>query len=280
MLALSLAEPCAHEAVVQIDDFVDQRRARIEDRPEVLAELEKREEGHARNQLALTALRIGILALRQAQGRVDAEELKNEGQRLISDLSHEIQLRIADMDGKIATSLKQYFDPQTGHFTERIERLVRKDGDLETVLRQQIGDGENSELARALAKRIGENSPLMRSLDPNDASGITQSIEKTVKEALDGEQKRVLDAFSLNNDQGVLTRVVAQLESTNGKLKGDIERQIQVAMQEFSLDDEKSALSRLVRKVEETTNQITDEFSVDNRDSAINKLNLVLSETR
>jgi hypothetical protein len=120
----------------------------------------------------------------------------------------------------------------------------------------------------------------MRSLDPNDASGITQSIEKTVKEALDGEQKRVLDAFSLNNDQGVLTRVVAQLESTNGKLKGDIERQIQVAMQEFSLDDEKSALSRLVRKVEETTNQITDEFSVDNRDSAINKLNLVLSETR
>jgi len=37
----------------------------------------------------------------------------------------------------------------------------------------------------------------MRSLDPNDASGITQSIEKTVKEALDGEQKRVLDAFSL-----------------------------------------------------------------------------------
>ena len=46
----------------------------VED-PEVIAELEKREEGHARSQLALTALRIGILALRQAQGRVDPRRM-------------------------------------------------------------------------------------------------------------------------------------------------------------------------------------------------------------
>jgi hypothetical protein len=143
---------------------------------EAVAELKRREEGYARNQFAVSALRIGILALRQAQGSVDTEALRNEGQRLVSNLSHELEIRIADMDGKISASLKQYFDPQSGHFTERIERLVKKDGDLENVLRQQIGDGENSELARTLAKRVGENSPLMRSLDPKEAGGITQSI--------------------------------------------------------------------------------------------------------
>jgi hypothetical protein len=250
------------------------------DDPEVSTELRRRAEGHARNTFAVSALRIGILALRQAQGNVDAEVVRNEGQRLIAELSRELALGVQQIDSKIAGSLKLYFDPQSGHFTERVERLVRKDGDLETVLRQQIGDGESSELARTLARRIGESSPLMRRLDPQDAAGIARSIETSVKEVLDSEQNRILGEFSLDNESGALTRVVAQLEATNGKFKGDIERQIQAAVREFSLDDENSALSRLVKKVEEAKDRITDEFSVDNHDSAINKLNLVLAETR
>jgi hypothetical protein len=250
------------------------------DDPEVSTELRRRAEGHARNTFAVSALRIGILALRQAQGNVDAEVVRNEGQRLIAELSRELALGVQQIDSKIAGSLKLYFDPQSGHFTERVERLVRKDGDLETVLRQQIGDGESSELARTLARRIGESSPLMRRLDPQDAESISRSIEKSVKDVLDAEQGRILGEFSLDNEAGALTRVVAQLEATNGKFKGDIEKQIKAAIREFSLDDESSALSRLVKKVEEAKDRITDEFSVDNQDSAINKLNLVLAETR
>ena len=117
-------------------------------------------------------------------------------------------------------------------------------------------------------------------LDPKDAASISRSIETSVKEVLDAEQTRILGEFSLDNENGALTRVVAQLESTNGKFTGDIEKQIKAAVREFSLDDETSALSRLVRKVEEAKDRITDEFSVDNQNSAINKLNLVLAETR
>jgi hypothetical protein len=241
------------------------------DDPEVSTELRRRAEGHARNTFAVSALRIGILALRQAQGNVDAEVVRNEGQRLIAELSRELALGVQQIDSKIAGSLKLYFDPQSGHFTERVERLVRKDGDLETVLRQQIGDGESSELARTLARRIGESSPLMRRLDPQDAESISRSIEKSVKDVLDAEQGRILGEFSLDNEAGALTRVVAQLEATNGKFKGDIEKQIKAAIREFSLDDESSALSRLVKKVEEAKDRITDEFSVDNQDSAINE---------
>jgi uncharacterized coiled-coil protein SlyX len=120
----------------------------------------------------------------------------------------------------------------------------------------------------------------MRRLDPQDAESISRSIEKSVKDVLDAEQGRILGEFSLDNEAGALTRVVAQLESTNGKFQGNIEKQIKAAVKEFSLDDEYSALSRLVKKVEEAKDRITDEFSVDNQDSAINKLNLVLAETR
>src|ERR1039458_2486257 len=171
------------------------------DDPEVVTDLKKREEGRPRNSFAVSALRIGILALRQAQGSVDAEALKHEGQHLISSLSHELQLRVADIDRNIASVLKQYFDPKSGYFSERVERLVRKGGDLERVLRQQIGDGESSELARALARRVGESSPLMRRLDPQDAEGISRSIEKSVKDVLDAEQGRILDEFSLDRSE-------------------------------------------------------------------------------
>jgi hypothetical protein len=208
----------------------------IED-PEVITELRRRAEGHVRSTFATSALRIGILALRQAQGNVDAEVVRNEGQRLIAELNRELALGVQQIDSKIAGSLKLYFDPKSGHFTERVERLVRKDGDLETVLRLQIGDGESSELARTLARRIGESSPLMRRLDPQDASGISRSIETSVKEVLESEQKRILAEFSLDNENGALTRMVTQLESTNGKFQGNIEKQLSAAAREFSLDD-------------------------------------------
>src|ERR1035437_10855131 len=137
----------------------------IED-PEVSTELQRRTEGHARNTFAASALRIGILALRQAQGNVDAETVRNEGQRLIAELNRELALGIQQIDSKIAGSLKLYFDPESGHFTERVERLVRKDGDLETVLRLQIGDGESSELARTLARGGGGGRPLRGRAQP------------------------------------------------------------------------------------------------------------------
>ena len=192
----------------------------IED-PEVITELRRRAEGPARNTFASSALRIGILALRQAQGNVDAETVRNEGQRLIAELNRELALGVQQIDSKIAGSLKLYFDPQSGHFTERVERLVRKDGDLETVLRLQIGDGESSQLARTLARRIGESSPLMRRLDPLDAEGISRSIEKSVKEVLDAEQNHILEEFSLDNESGALTRVVTQLEASCRERPGE-----------------------------------------------------------
>jgi hypothetical protein len=86
---------------------------------DVVAELRRREEGSHRNSFALSALRIGVLALRQAQGHVDAEIVRSEGQRLLGELNRELSLGIQEIDNRIGASLKLYFDPQSGHFTER-----------------------------------------------------------------------------------------------------------------------------------------------------------------
>ena len=46
--------------------------------PEVLHELEKRDEGPAREAFATQALRLGILSLRQASGSLDADVIRRE----------------------------------------------------------------------------------------------------------------------------------------------------------------------------------------------------------
>src|SRR5215207_8827983 len=54
--------------------------------PLVVSELHAFPAGSLREKYVLTALRIGVLALKQAQGRLDADVTRGEGERLLSTL--------------------------------------------------------------------------------------------------------------------------------------------------------------------------------------------------
>ena len=49
--------------------------------PEVVQEISRYQDGPDREAFALSALRLGVLALRQATGAVDAASLRQEGER-------------------------------------------------------------------------------------------------------------------------------------------------------------------------------------------------------
>src|SRR5438552_3365652 len=125
--------------------------------PDLRAELEAHPDGRARHDYAVGALRIGVLALRQAQGRVDADRIRAEGDRLLSDLQHVLDEHQLSVTQRVAGSLKDYFDPDSGRFNGRVERLIKRDGDLEQLLRRQVGV-EGSELTKTLASHLGEHS--------------------------------------------------------------------------------------------------------------------------
>src|ERR1019366_8158197 len=176
----------------------------------------------------------------------------------------------------LTTALKDYFDPESGRFQERVERLIKQDGDLEQVLRRQVGS-DGSELAKTLAAHIGENSPLMKLLNPEESNGLVSSIRSTISAVVGEEQEHILSEFSLDNDHGALKRLVTELTQANGKLKTDLAAEIANVVQEFSLDREDSALSRLVKRVEIAEETITKEFSLDEKDSALSRLSIVIN---
>lgn len=115
----------------------------IED-SESIAALVAYPEGRERTRFVHTTLRIGILAPNQDQGRIDSESVRNEGDRQV----REIETRLADYrrqtESQLATALKDHFAPQNGRLSERVERLVRQEGELEELMRAQMKHAERT----------------------------------------------------------------------------------------------------------------------------------------
>ena len=228
--------------------------------PELCAELRSYPEGEERQDFAINAMRIGALALRQAQGRIDAELVRAEGEQLMQNMAQKLSEHQDKTTQQISSTLKEYFDPNSGRFDQRVQRLISKDGELERLIMGQIG-GDGSELARTLTAHVGKDSPLMQILNPDANSGIINSLTKATEQTLSDQRKRILNEFSLDNPEGALSRLVKELKKNNDDIIG-----------EFSLDREDSALSRLIGQVERAQQQISNEFSLDDEGSALARM--------
>ncbi len=220
--------------------------------PEVLAELNQRE-GAEREKYALTALRVGVLALRQAGGLIDAEMLKKEGELILKELEKKLQRHTSELDKELTSELEKYFDPESGHFADRVGKLVNEDGELSRLLKSHLV-GDSSLLARELAAAVGDNSPLMKHLDPTNKKGLVETIARIAEERLEEQSKKVLGEFSLDNEQGALSRLVKQIETN------------------FNPDDPKTALGVMKRALADTQEQIRKDLSMDADGSALSNL--------
>ena len=246
--------------------------------PEVVAELRNRPVGDERSQFALTALRIGVLSLRAAAGQLDAATVKEAGDKLIADIHLLLSGRARDLTNGVATSLTQYFDPSTGLMTQRLEALLKKDGDLERVLSRHLGP-DDSVMAQTLAGYLGDQSPVFKLLSPTEAQGIKAQVAETLTEALAEQRQHVLREFSLDSKESALSRLVQEMQAIQGQLKSDFSGQTENIRSEFSLDKPDSALSRLVAKVEAAQEAITNQFSSDNEQSVMNRFSKLLENT-
>ena len=239
--------------------------------PEILAALSKYEEGPDRDDFVLTALRIGVLALRQASGIVDADAVRVEGERLVGTIRELLTTNTNTFLGDVSATLKSYFDPSVGQLPQRLDRLMKKDGELQALLVQHL-DGDDSVIARTLGKHIGQDSPLLRLLSPQEKEGVIAALGKSVDSALQTQREHVLRQFSLDDKESALSRLVAEMTGANGKLRQDLAQDVQELQKEFSLDNEQGALCRLVKRVEKAQSTMTNEFSLDNKESALCRL--------
>jgi hypothetical protein len=233
------------------------------------------DDGPQREAFALKALRIGVLALGQARGQIDTHAVRSECERMLVALQSHLREHSSGMQQRLNESLHGYFNPQDGKFHERVERLVRRDGELEQVIRRQIGQ-DDSLLVKTLSTHFGPASPLMRMLSPSESQGLLAALRDTFGKQLETQREAVLKEFSLDNRSGALSRLVQELTDKQGKLTENLQGKLDAVVKQFSLDDKGSALSRLVSEVTAAQKTISEEFSSDNEQSALTRLTRML----
>jgi hypothetical protein len=209
--------------------------------------------------------------LSQAQGQVDAATVRNEGERLLESMKARLEQTQNQIDTLVANSLREYFDPNSGRFTERVERLIRQDGELESVMRVQTEIAAQT-IAQTLTQHVGATSPLMALLTPDDSNRFLAAVKGNVEATLSVQTSQVLKEFSLDNPEGALSRLVRELGDTHGALTENLQERLDEVVGEFSLDSPDSALSRLVGRVEQAQRTISAEFSLDSDTSALTRM--------
>lgn len=245
--------------------------------PEVLLALSELPEGHARTNFLVTALKVGVLSLKAARGTLDSDTVRREGDRLMEQLGERLNAWRGTFEERVSGSLSHYFDPGQGIFVERVNRLTHSDGDLANVVKLQVKDAEQA-LHKVFEQFIGENSDLLKALDPSGDNQLVVSLQKTLDGAVQAQNATILHQFSLDNKDGALVRFLGELGAKHGDLNTALSRNLQAVVAEFSLDKPDSALSRLVARVETAQRSLTSELSLDNENSALKRMYLMLQE--
>lgn len=246
--------------------------------PETILEISRHADCDARTSYALAALRLGALALRQASGVIDSSSIRLEGERLVATVRELLTERSNQMLSGLSASLKQYFDPADGQLPQRLERLLKRDGELESLLGRHL-NGDGSTLARTLALHIGEQSPLLRILSPKQSDGILKALTDVLTQSLQQQREHVIGQFSLDKPDSALSRLIGQVTDANGRFRTDLAADLTKVCAEFSLDNEEGALARLVRQVERAQRSIVEQFSMDNDNSALRRMCKLLEMT-
>src|SRR5262245_12999415 len=159
--------------------------------PETVAAIEGFPEGRLRDDYVRSSIKIGVLALQQARGQVDAEKVRNEGERIIAELESKLSLYQTQIGSVLNDTLRNYFDPHNGRFTERVERLVKQDGDLERVIRTQM-DSSAIVLKHSLESQIGPGSSFAQLLAPDESNALVSAIRRNVDGLVSAQRDKVL----------------------------------------------------------------------------------------
>ncbi|MDQ8153422.1 MAG: hypothetical protein P3B98_02065 [Gemmatimonadota bacterium] len=236
-------QPLAVSLLFSTDEVAIDLRDRRPDSLGLFGELDT----DAREQFAHDAWTIGLRALANAHAAAQESKLKDVGAALLGDIDRQLNIHVEKQHNTISTVLGRYFDPADGQVTQRLSAFVDDEGVLARLLERFLGP-QNSVLAEALARQVGETSPLFKKLSPTDSTGLVKVLETQLRAVMDEGHTELVRALDPLAEDGAVARF---LKSLRDELRGadeDRQEQLSTALAALDANDENSLLSRLVRE--------------------------------
>ncbi len=223
-------------------------------RPETIALFGALDEAQ-REQLVLDAWSIGLRALHNAHSSAQESKLKDIGASLLADIDRQLRSHVEQQQATIGSVLGRFFDPSDGQVSQRLDAFVDDQGVLARLLEKYLGP-QNSVLAEALARQVGEASPLFKKLSPTESTGIVQVLEVQLRAVMGQSHDELVRALDPLAEDGAVARF---LRSLRDELKGadeDRQKQLSAALAALDANDEGSLLSRLVRETHRARQEV------------------------
>jgi hypothetical protein len=148
-------------------------------RPECIALFGDLDEAQ-RERLVLDAWSIGLRALHNAHAAGQEARLKEVGASLLADIDRQLRAHVEQQQATIGSVLARFFDPNDGQVSQRLAAFVDDQGVLARLLNRYLGP-QNSVLAEALARQVGETSPLFKRLSPTESNGLVKVLEAELR---------------------------------------------------------------------------------------------------
>jgi hypothetical protein len=208
-----------------------------------------------RDQFAHDAWTIGLRALANAHAAAQESKLKEVGSTLLVDIDRQLKLHVEQQQQTIGAVLARFFDPNDGQVTQRLAAFVDDQGVLSRLLEKYLGP-RNSVLAEALARQVGETSPLFKKLSPTESTGLVKVLEAQLRAVMGESHAALVRALDPLAEDGAVARF---LKSLRDELKGadeDRQKQLAAALAALDANDENSLLSRLVRETHRARQEV------------------------
>jgi hypothetical protein len=200
-----------------------------------------------REQLAHDAWAVGVRALANAHAAAQESKLKDVGATLLGDIDRQLKLYVEQQQATIGAVLTRFFDPNEGQVTQRLSAFVDDHGVLARLLERYLGP-QNSVLAEALAKQVGETSPLFKKLSSTDSTGLVKVLEAQLSAVMGEGRAELVRALDPLAEDGAVARFLKSLREELKDADEDRQKQLSAALAALDANDENSLLSRLVRE--------------------------------
>jgi hypothetical protein len=218
-------EPAGEQSANENSDFL---RLELDVRdPTVIKYLEPFD-ALPRQDKALEALRVGVIAIQSASPTLDT--------KVVEDKFRQVEKTIGDcitsFQTETTTKLEEYFKAGSGSVPRSLDGLFGEKGTITQLFKQYFGADEGKVL-RLLQDQVGPTSQFSKSLDPNNKQGVISRIEEVVKVNLQQKSEEIVKQFSLDKEDSALSRMnvlimekIEEVKTANARFFADLKETI------------------------------------------------------
>lgn len=197
---MSVSEQSSFEISLRISD------------PQIISYLNKFNEDQ-RQQKAIEAMKVGIIALESASPTLDARIVEEK----FKNAEDAINRCIQDFQLKSGNTLKEYFD-EKGEMPAKLDAFLGERGKLHLLFSDYFRK-DGGALVRLINSQIGPGSEFFKSLDPTSRESVIAKLEDTVKKNLDSALKDLSAQFSLDEENSALSKLKKSIRDQIEELK-------------------------------------------------------------